>query len=136
MPAMVLLASHITIDGNDLSDHCSKIEVTAEVDEKDVTTFASLGWKEVQGGIKSGSLGATFQQDTAAGEIDALMWPLLGEVVPFSVRLDNAAASATNPAYGGNLLVKKWSPIAGSVGDVATVDVEFPTSGAIVRTTA
>lgn len=135
MAKMVLLASHITIAGNDLSDHCSKIELTAEVEDKDVTTFASLGWKEVLGGLASGTLALTFKNDYAAAEIDSIMWPLLLTRTPqtFAVRADNAAVSANNPEYSGSVLIKEWKPLAGSVGDVAEAEVSYPTSGAISR---
>lgn len=136
MGKMVLLASFLSINANNLSTYTNKVEVVAEVEDKDVTNFASGGWKEVIGGLKSGGVSAGFLQDPAAAAIDSIMWALLGQVVPFEVRLDNAAAGPSNPKYTGNLLIKKWSPIAGSVGDVATVEVEFPTSGVVTRAVA
>lgn len=138
MAKMVLLASHLTLAGNDLSDRCSKIELTAEIEDKDVTTFASLGWKEVLGGLASGTLAITFKNDYAASEVDSIMWPLLLTRVPqtFAVRADNAAVGASNPEYSGSVLVKEWKPLAGSVGDVAEAEVSYPTSGAVSRATS
>jgi hypothetical protein len=136
MAKMVLLASFLSLNANDLSAYTSKIELSIEVEDKDVTTFGSLGWKEVLGGLKGGSLGIMWKQDVAAAALDSIMWPLLGTVVPFEVRLSNAAVGASNPKYTGNVLIKKWAPIGGSVGDTAEVDVEFPTSGAVTRATA
>ena len=136
MAKMVLLAQYINVAGNDLSTYGVKGELTVEVEEKDVTTYGSLGWKEVLGGLKSGGLGLEFKQDFAAAKIDAIMWPLLGTVVPFEVRADQAAVSTSNPKYSGSVLIKEWNPIQGSVGDDATVGVSYPTSGAVVRATA
>lgn len=135
MAKMVLLASFVTIAANDLSAYCSSIECTAEVDEQDVTTFGSGGWKEVLGGLKSGGLKLKFKQDFAASALDSIMWPLLGTVVAFEVRASNGARSTSNPGYTGNLLVKKWAPITGDVGSAAEVDVDYPSSGAIARQT-
>jgi hypothetical protein len=136
MPKMVLLAAYLNLASNDLSEYARKIELTTEVEEKDVTNYASLGWKELLGGIKSGELGLEFLQDVAATELDSIMWPLLGTVVAFQTRLDNAAVSTSNPEYSGSVLVKGWNPIEGSVGDEASVSVSYPTSGAVTRTTA
>jgi hypothetical protein len=138
MAKMVLLASFVSIAGNDLSAYASKIELTTEVDEQDVTTFASLGWKEVLGGLKSGSLSCTFKQDVAAAAIDSIMWPLFiaGVPVAFEVRLSNAAVGTSNPKYTGNILLKGWAPIAGEVGSTAEVENEGVTSGAVTRATA
>lgn len=136
MPKMVLLAQHLTLNGNDLKNFTRKAEVSIEVEDKDVTTYASLGWKEVLGGLKSGELGIEFLQDFAAAQLDAIMWPLLGTVVPFVVRADQGAVSTSNPSYSGNVLIKGWNPIEGSVGDEAKVGVTYPTSGIVSRTTA
>lgn len=136
MPKMVLLAEFVSLGGNDLSEYCRKAELSTEVEDKDVTTYASLGWKELLGGLKSGELGLEFLQDVAATEIDSLMWPLLGTVVPFEVRLSQAAVGASNPKYSGSVLVNGWNPIEGSVGDEASVSVGYPTSGVVARAVA
>jgi hypothetical protein len=136
MPKMVLLAGFVSLNANDLSSNANKIELTTEVEEKDVTTYGSLGWKEVLGGLKSGGLALEFKQDFAATRLDAVMWPLLGTVVPFVVRADQGAVSTSNPNYSGNVLVKAWNPLTGSVGDDASVSVSYSTSGVVSRATA
>lgn len=136
MPKMVLTAAFIALSGNDLSEWANKIELQTEVEEKDVTTYKSLGWKELLGGLKSGTLGLEFKQDFEPVKLDDIMWPFLGQVIPFVVRADQGSASSSNPSYVGNCLVKGWNPLTGSVGDDATVSVSFPTSGAVTRTTA
>lgn len=136
MAKMVLLAQFLSINGTTLNSYTKKAELTVEVEDKDVTNYASLGWKEVLGGLKSAELSAEFLQDFAASQLDAIMWPLLGTVVPFEVRADQAAVGASNPKYTGNILIKGWNPIEGSVGDEATVSLSFPTSGAVTRATA
>lgn len=135
MPKMVLLAEYLSINGSVLNTYTKKAEIAVEVEDKDVTTYASLGWKEVLGGLKSGELGCEFLQSFTATELDSIMWPLLGTVVPFEVRADQAAVSTSNPKYTGNVLINGWSPITGSVGDEATVSQTFPTSGAVTRAT-
>lgn len=136
MAKMVLTAAMLLINSTDLSDHTSKIELAVQVEDKDVTTFASSGWKEVLGGLKSGTLALTFKQDVAAANIDSTMWALLGTVVTFEVRLVNTARSTSNPAYTGSVLIKEWTPISGSPGDVAELSVSYPTSAAVTRLTA
>lgn len=136
MAKMVLTASMLLLNSNDLSDHTSKIELAVQVEDKDVTTFASSGWKEVLGGLKSGTLALTFKQDVTAAAIDSIMWPLLGTVVTFEVRLVNTARTTSNPAYTGTVLIKEWTPISGSPGDVAELSVSYPTSAAVTRATS
>lgn len=136
MPAMVLTAAYLSLDANLLHSYANMIELSTEVEEKDITTYTSLGWKVVLGGLKSGELGVEFKQDYAAAALDSIMWPLLGTVVAFEVRADQAVVGTSNPKYTGNVLIKGWSPLTGSVGDEATVKQTFPTSGAVTRATA
>ena len=136
MAIMVLTAATLILNSVDRSSLTSKIEVAADVDEKDVTTFTSGGWKAVLGGLKSGNLAVSFKNDLAAGALDEIMWGLFGTVVPFEVRASSAAVSTSNPKYTGNVLIKSWTPITGSPGDVNEASYTFPTSGAITRATA
>lgn len=135
MAKLVLLAAFVSLNANNLSEFTRKAELSVEVEDKDVTTYTSLGWKELLGGLKSGELGLEFLQDVAATKLDSIMWPLLGTVVPFEVRLDNAVVGPSNPKYTGSVLINGWNPIEGSVGDEASVSVGYPTSGAVVRAT-
>lgn len=136
MAFMVLTSEYLSLDSNDLSEYTSKAELTVEVDEKDVTTYASAGWKEVIGGLKSGGLSVEFKQDFAAAALDAILWPLFGTVVAFEVRPTSAVVGTSNPKWTGSVLVKELKPIQGGVGDEASMSVSFPTSGAVTRATA
>ncbi|GAA2737835.1 MULTISPECIES: phage tail tube protein [Actinomycetes] len=136
MPKMVLTAAYLDLNGQDVSDWTNKIELSAEVEEKDVTTFGSDGWKELLGGLRSGTLAVEFKNDYDTGSLDADMWALLGSVVAFSVRPTQAAAGVNNPSYSGSVLIKEWKPIQGSVGDDAAASISLPTSGKIERATS
>lgn len=136
MAIMVLTAAYLAINAVDRSSLTTKVEVAADVDEKDVTTFTSSGWKAVLGGLKSGSLAVTFNNDLASGQLDEIMWGLFGTVVPFEVRASNAVVGTSNPKYTGSILIKNWTPITGAPGDVNGASYTFPTSGPITRATA
>jgi hypothetical protein len=136
MAKMVLTAAYLSINSTDLSSYASKIELSVDVKDEDVTTFASSGWTEVLGGLKSGKLSATFKQDVAAAALDSIVWPLLGTVVPYEVRASNASVGASNPKWTGNVLISSWAPISGEVGKVAEVDVDWKPTGTVTRATS
>jgi predicted secreted protein len=136
MAKQVLLAAYVALGGTDYSDHISKAELSVEVEDKESTTFGSSGWKEVLGGIKSAELSLTFKQDVAASNVDSVFFALLGSTTTFEIRLSNSAVGASNPKYTGTVLVNAWSPINGSVGDLAEVEVGWPTTGAVTRATS
>ena len=45
------------------------------------TDFASAGWVEYIGGLKSGNLSIEFHDDVADNDVDEELWALLGTVV-------------------------------------------------------
>jgi hypothetical protein len=136
MAKSVLFSSYLALNAGDLSAYCSKIELKAECEDQDATTFASGGWNERLAGLKSFELSPSFKQDVAASAIDSIMWPLAFTVVTFEVRLTSAAVGTSNPKYTGSVLIKEWVPISGSVGDIAEMDLTFPGSGALTRATS
>ncbi len=136
MTAMVLKTTFISINGVDRSSWVSKVELTVEVDEKDVTTFASDGWVEVIGGLIKGQLSLTFKNDITDNTLDETMWALLGTNVAFEVRPTEAAVGTSNPKYTGTVHIKALAPISGSVGDVNEQSQTYSTSGLITRAVA
>lgn len=131
----VLTDAYISIAGNVVSDHGNKVELAVQVEDKETTTFGQ-GYKTLVGGLKSGSVKVTFLNDFSASNLDSIFWPLLGTVVTFEIRPTSSAVSTTNPKYTGSMLIKEWNPMSGSVGDVDTLDVEYPTSGTVTRATS
>jgi hypothetical protein len=136
MAKKVLLDAQLNIAGNDLTQWCAKIELEDEFEDKDTTTFGSGKAHEVLGGLEKGTVGISFKQDYAAAALDSIMWALRRTVVTWTARADAGAVTTSNPQYGGSLLVNKWTPISGSVGDTAEVDVTYPLSGPMTRVTS
>lgn len=136
MPKKVLLDAQLAINSTDVTQWCAKVELDDKFEDKETTTFASGKAKEVLGGLESGEVGVSFKNDFAAAALDAIMWALRRSVVTFATRADAGAVTTSNPQYGGSILINQWTPISGSVGDVAEVDVTFPLSGPMTRVTA
>lgn len=136
MAVFVATDYQITIGGVDLSDRLTSVELPIESDDVDTTAFGGAGWRSRTGGLKSGSITLNFNQDFAAGETDATLWPLFNTSTTVVVKPTTAAVSVTNPSYTGSFLVNSITPIAGSVGDLATQSLTWPLSGALTRTTA
>jgi len=110
------------------------LEFTAE--EQDVTSFGTAGFRSRIAGLKDGTLSVDFHQDFAAGSIDAYFYGNLGSAVGVTLTPTSGSVTSSNPSYSGTVLVTGWSPMASSVGDLATVSISYPTSGAWTRATA
>jgi len=131
--AVFALTSEVTfLDGVNHSAALKSAVLTLSAAELDTTDFASGGWVEMIGGNKSGTLALTFMDDVADNAVDELLFAMLGTVVTFTVKPVTAAISASNPEYQGSVLVNGYT-FGGDVGSLATKQLTFPTTGAVVR---
>jgi len=136
MAKQVLLNCYVEINAVDRSSSVSKVELDDQFEEKETTNYGSGGAKEVLAGLESGTVGITFKNDYAGGALDTAMWALRRSLVTFKVRPEkDVVVSSANPQYSGTILINNWKPITGSVGDVAEVDVSYPLSGVMTRST-
>lgn len=110
----------------------SKVTVKTSAAELDNTAFGATYHSRI-GGLKDGELAIEWNQDFAAAQVDATIFPILGSVVTFEVRPTSGARSSTNPAYTGSVLISDYSPLDGKVGDLAVNGSTWKTTGTITR---
>lgn len=135
MAVLVLTSTYLSLNASDLSAYAKKIELTVDSEQLDATDFASGGWKESVGGLKSGTVSFDANDDVAAAALDAIMWPLLGTVVAFEVRMTSAVVGTSNPKWTGSVLITGHN-VGGDVGALAQKSYSLPTSGVVTRATA
>lgn len=125
---LVLTECVIYVNGINFSDHVSNVTVTLKKAAIDTTNFAG-GGKEQQGGLKEDSFQIEFQQDFAAAEVNATLFPLYENGTEFTVAVQpfQGAVSATNPSFSGTCILLEYTPLSGKVGDLSTTKVTFPT---------
>lgn len=121
MGKFVLANARLFMAGADLTTVNNKIELAAEVEEKESTAFVPTGdvWKEVLGSIRSASMQASGQweaDDTALGKIDDTAWTSLGAVTPMTAC--PATAAVGQLAWLSGFLRTNYQ-LGGAVGDVA-----------------
>ena len=124
-----------TVNAVNLSAFTRKATLSFEADELESTAMGNT-WRTRIGGLKDGSVEFEMNQDFAASAVDVTLFALLGTVVAFTGKVTTAATSSTNPEYQGSVLISKYSPLDGSVGDLGTTSMQWPTSGAITRAVA
>jgi len=127
---------------DDLSDHITSITLNSTYDVLETTNFAAgpvggygAASKSRIAGLADNSVAFEFHQDFAASEVDAVLSAALGSTLAVKVKPTTGAISASNPEYQFNILVSEYPALAGAVGELATVSVTFPITGAIVKDT-
>ena len=139
MAKLILRTATVTVNGVDLSDHASSVEITSEKDLVDVTSFGATS-KQNLVGLGDGTMSIDFFQDFAAASVDATLWPIHSgstEVI-ITAKATNAAVSTTNPLYSMTGVLPNYTPLSGGVGEASTISVEFSNSGSagITRATS
>ena len=134
MAELVLTDPFISINGADVSDHFTSITLPAEAEVQEATGFGDE-WRTRVGGLKDWSAALDFNQDFAAGEIDSILWPLLGASVALVVRPTSAVRSAGNPQYSGSCILESYPPLGNSVGELATGSISLQGNGPLARAT-
>jgi hypothetical protein len=131
----VLTNVNVTLAGTDISSYVKAITLTTKADSVETTTFGTTGNARTRvSGLIDNSVKVDLFQDYSA--VEGLIYPLVGGTAVTMVVKPNGTgtASTANPQYSFTPLVTEWNPVAGAVGDVATVSVTWGVSGAIVKT--
>lgn len=129
MAISVLTNAFVSVNGVDLSDHCSKVTVEDTRESVDVTAMGATN-KAVTKGLGDAKITLDFFQDFAAGKVHATLQPLIGSStgITVEVRPTSAARSTTNPAALMTGLLMNYNMLDGSVGDASAISAEFVNS--------
>lgn len=135
MSKLVLLNTRILAGAADLTGHSNKIELSSELEEKDVTAFGNGGWKEVLGGLFETSISGGGQWEAGdPGKVDDHAWSVLvGRTLhPWTVCPESAADGSL--AYFTSALQTEYK-LFDEVGEVAPWEVSAMGSAPLVRGT-
>lgn len=118
--------------GVDLTSNSNKIELSAEVEDKDATNYGSQGWKEVMGGLGSAEISGEGQWEAFdPTKVDDAAWTTLGGVGPWSISANNGAAVG-DLAYFTNAMHSSYK-LGDAVGEIAPWASTAKSSWALVR---
>lgn len=136
MARIVLTNAFISVGGVDLSDLVASVTLNETFDVVETTAFSSTAAKTRVAGLEDNSITLEFHQDYATGEVEQTIYPLLGQASTVIVKPNGSSTSAFNPSYTCSAIISEWTPINGSVGELATASVTWPVSGAITKAVA
>lgn len=137
MAEFVLKNAYTLINSVDLSDHVRSVEITYSAEQQDQTAMTDSG-RERLPGLKDFNASIEFNQDYAASEVDATLFPLIGATAfPVEFRhTSTAVRSATNPGFTGSMTLESYPPISGAIGDIATASASLLGFGVLTRSTS
>ena len=140
MARLVLTDAYVVFASTDISQYVTSVTLSSTLDVVETTGMSNTSRTRVAG-LRDNQLTLEFNQDFDAGGLEAIVNPTtattkIGTAVAMEIRPTSAVASSTNPKYTFNALVSEWQSLSGSVGELATVSVTWPISGAITKATS
>lgn len=129
----------LSVNGVDLSARVESLTLNLGAETPE-TTAMSDGFRQRVASFIDWSVDVTFRQDfiaPATNAVDSTLFSLVGAVAfAIIIRPLSDAKSVTNPEFTGNALLASYSPLTGSVGDVASAPATFQGDGALARAVA
>lgn len=136
MAAFVSTDAFVSINGVDLSSSVRSVSLDYKAELQDDTAMGDTTRSKL-GGLKDWSLQLEFNQDFAAANVDATLFPLVGSTFTVIVRpIKATVVGTTNPNYTGTGILESYPPFGGGVGDLATTSVSIQAAGTLTRATA
>ncbi|OPC81811.1 hypothetical protein B4N89_13475 [Embleya scabrispora] len=131
MTKMILLGVRAFAAGVDLTGASTKVEISAEVEDKDATTYGSGGWKEVLGGLSSAEIAAEgYWEAGDPSMVDDASWAQFGGIGPWTI--GPAGAAVGDLAYFTQALRADYG-LGDQVGEIAPWKGTAKSSWPLVR---
>lgn len=109
----------------DLSDNCSKCEVSLTKEALETTAFGSSA-RVFQAGLENNEVTLTLFNSYGTGEIEAVLWSAFGVASTLVISPSGTTESASNPEYTiTGCYLEKITPINSTVGELSVVEAVF-----------
>lgn len=123
----------------DLSTYINEVSFPREIETGETTAFGQSA-KSYIVGLSDATFSVSGMWDATVdahivGVIAALDAGTSLSTASFEYKVNNAATSATNPAYTGECLITSYE-ISSAVGDVVTFSMDLQVTGAVTRATS
>ena len=137
MAKLILRDAYLVVNAVNLSAFVESVTINSSREDVEATSMGAQGVQRLPG-LRDESIEVTFRQDYAAAQVDATLWPLYdgGTLFAVEVRPTSAAVGAGNPKWTGNCYLNEYTPVDGSVGDVANAEATLLVDGVLTRATA
>ena len=135
MAQIVLKDVSVSINSVDLASRATNVTINYEKEAVEITAFGDNNRKFTDG-LGNISATVTLNQDFAAANVEATVYPLVGTTTTVVFKPTSGAVSATNPSYTiTGAYLASHTPINGGVGELGTTELTFQ-GGSLAKATA
>ena len=109
----------------DLSDNCSKCEVSLTKEALETTAFGGTA-RVFTAGLENNEVTLTLFNSYGTGEIEAVLWSAFGVASTLVISPSGTTESASNPEYTiTGCYLESITPINSTVGELSVVEAVF-----------
>jgi hypothetical protein len=140
MARIILTDAYVVFASTDISAYVTSVTLSSTLDVVETTGMSNTSRTRVAG-LRDNQITLELNQDFASDALEALVYPSdattkIGTAVAMEIRPTSGSVTTTNPKYTFSALISEWQSLSGSVGELATVSVSWPISGAITKATS
>ena len=135
MAQIVLTDCTATINSVELASRATSVTINYEKEAVEVTAFGDAS-RKFTSGLGNISVEVVLNQDFAASNVEATVFPLVGTTTTISFKPTSAATSSSNPSYSiAGAYLASHTPISGAVGELSTTSLTFQ-GGTLTKATS
>lgn len=135
MAQIVLTDVAVSINSVDLQSRTTSVTINYEKEAVEITAFGD-SFRKFTGGIGNVTCDVVLNQDFAAANVEATVYPLVGTTTTLVFKPTSGAVSATNPSYTiTGAYLASHTPINGASAELATTSLQFQ-GGSLAKATA
>lgn len=116
----------VTINGIDLSSHCTSVTVSDETEEQDVTGFGET-YREMADSLKTASVETTFIQDYAGTSVDDVIGGIYYGTTNGTVKVTPDTSGTVVYTMVGR--PSAFSPVSGAPGESSVITTTWSHRG-------
>lgn len=116
----------ITVNGTDLSSHCTSINLNDETEEQDVTGMG-VEYREMADSLKTASLETTFIQDYSSGSVDATIGVIYQGTSAGTLKVTPDTSGTITYTLVGR--PNSYNPVSGGPGEASTITTTWSNRG-------
>ena len=136
MASLAFTDCYVSLGGTDMSAYVKSVTINYAAEMLDDTAMGDTTRVNL-GGLKNWSVEVEFNQDFTDNELDEDLFALVGTSTAVVIRpVKSTVVGTSNPNYTGTGVMESYSPIGGSVGDLAPASCTIQSAGALSRATA
>lgn len=134
MAKFVLKNARVEVNSVDLSAWVQSVTLNVNPEIQDASTMGTNSRIRLAG-LLDWNVEIVFTQNFDSGTVDETLFAIINGGVPVNIKIRpvNTTIGPTNPEYTGDVMLSTYQPVGNAIGETATINASFQSSGDLTR---